>query len=74
MGTTTAKGKTPWFSGDVKPVRNGVYERKGMNAIMWSKWDGESWCISSSTHGVATLHENRSNYQTLQWRGLAAKP
>ena len=70
--------RTPWFRGDEKPVRPGVYER------MYSSWtgrhdlvqfcyfDGSAWymhgdtveqALSRTTHG-ATLN------QSLPWRGV----
>ncbi len=74
MGRVTSKGKTPWFDGAVKPARAGVYQRKAMFGPTWSRWDGTAWCIAATSSELADLTTNRSNYQTLPWRGLAKKP
>jgi hypothetical protein len=63
---------TPWFSGDHKPVRVGVYQRQ----YVWpeySYWDGLKWCYGGSTPKKATkspLRNFSSSLQNLPWRGV----
>ena len=64
---------TPWFPGDVKPVRVGVYERRGQSRNrLFSNWNGVAWGILAvCPFTAARLGERiRSNYQRLKWRGL----
>jgi hypothetical protein len=71
---------TPWFSGDVKPLRVGVYERDDTGTCMengkpnFSMWDGLKW--RSSRWEIAGADEERtpSYEQELPWRGLASDP
>lgn len=58
--------RTPWFPADVKPVRQGVYERVIGAHILRNRWDGGTWV--SSTTGLVVSQQN------LPWRGLAAPP
>lgn len=65
---------TPWFPGDVKPVRVGVYER-ALCATPWSCWDGVHWMLPGRTPDEAMKHYDRpSASQEKPWRGLAADP
>jgi hypothetical protein len=62
---------TPWFTGDVKPVRPGPYERlydEGTETeeVFMSRFDGEQWFYDQCTNVP-------SAYQGLSWRGLASK-
>lgn len=76
----TVMGKlTPWFPGDVKPARPGVYKRKrpvGLRAFgCFSYWDGRRWRMSSSSLKEAgTLPRTPSLFQQLPWRGLTQDP
>lgn len=66
---------TPWFSGDVKPVRVGVYRTKQPDgSLFFNKWDGKQWF-----YGYADAPRDASRYvlpaRLLKcWRGLAQKP
>jgi hypothetical protein len=65
---------TPWYRGDQKPVRVGVYKRRypaGTNWYCW--WDGKAF-----SNGCETAHEAKeckdwgySLLQSLPWRGVA---
>jgi hypothetical protein len=68
---------TPWFTGDVKPVRPGVYQRRGVNGrVYYSRWPGDNWLFglwytpSDASH--LFLHR-ASMHQALPWRGIAAE-
>jgi hypothetical protein len=62
--------KTPWFDGEVHPVRIGVYERDHCGNFSYSYWSGAEWCFGSLTIGGALLNRVPSRFQDLPWRGL----
>jgi hypothetical protein len=64
---------TPWFPGDVKPVRIGVYERKWpYGGRVWTIWNWRNWGHSHFTNtNVRYVGLGRS--QSIPWRGLASK-
>ena len=66
---------TPWFPGDVKPVRVGVYHRAGRvrGQYLFSYWNGDYWCCLAVDAGrAAALGRSRisSTFQRIKWRGL----
>lgn len=68
---------TPWYSGDVNPVRRGVYERKYTTgkAIInrYCYWTGEFWCLGGHTPFEAvqlSFFYGAAVRQKLPWRGL----
>lgn len=66
---------TPWYPGDVKPVRVGVYERLYYDGerTCFSRFDGASW--RAGWAGIYRAQDDwwpRSSYQDLPWRGLAS--
>jgi hypothetical protein len=70
-----AMKKTPWFSGDQKPARVGVYEREYGDYGVFSFWDGGWWCSGETTPDKALSRAmSRSWYGAVKWRGLARKP
>jgi len=68
---------TPWFPGEVNPVRVGVYER-GNDGIPlpypFYEWNGEFWVGIGSDSPDKLIGRNRSVFQGIQWRGLAEDP
>jgi hypothetical protein len=64
--------KTPWFDGKTKPVREGVYEIKGMwFGIAYAYWTGRKWCWAKSTIKEANCDKDfRGAMQNKVWRGL----
>lgn len=75
--------KTPWFTGQVNPVRPGVYQRDYRQAkncdrvvgIAFNHWDGKKWSLFDSTaNGAERSEELWSSHQDLPWRGLASNP
>lgn len=69
--------KTGWFSGEVKPARPGVYERKEPSAFVgsYSYFDGKKWGVSSKNAEIAVSRRCLSSvWQDLAWRGLASDP
>lgn len=68
--------KTPWFPGDVKPVRAGVYERQFQHGLTfpYSRWNGSYWCMSDLNCDDAGCQHEPSSSQFEPWRGLAEKP
>lgn len=66
--------RTPWFSGDVKPARPGVYEREYLFAgVKFCLWSGREWKRPAETAAVAGTNRRRSFQQELYWRGLTKK-
>lgn len=65
---------TPWFSGDVKPARSGVYVRDLGFAVLYAMWNDAAWLdgrrSAEDTRYVTTV----SAYQNAPWRGLAHDP
>lgn len=66
--------RTPWFTGRVKPVRPGVYQRNFGYAVKFARWDGKRWFMSQYTPREAEEDTWPSGYSSLPWRGLATKP
>jgi hypothetical protein len=65
---------TPWFSGDQKPVRVGVYERKHVWEVpVYAYWNGEWWGTGAFRKHRA-VHKDYigrpSMHQNLPWRGV----
>lgn len=73
---------TPWFKGDVKPARKGVYQREygaGCRTdIRFSYWDGARWRWPSKESAETASDHWRcrppSAIVNLRWRGLASEP
>lgn len=74
--------KTPWFSGTVKPVRPGVYERRyvkdwrgGMSSL-YAFWTGRIWRPGQSDLNAAPTARGESIFFAgeCKWRGLAEDP
>jgi hypothetical protein len=68
---------TPWFPGDVKPVRPGVYMQWcGFELdVGYQHWNGEFWGFWCSTVEAASQYKNtRASTQDEPWRGLMEEP
>ena len=67
---------TDWISGNVKPVRVGVYQREyDSGDVAYSYWNGKFWSVYGATPEEAeSWVDTPSTAQTLRWRGLARKP
>lgn len=73
---------TPWFPGDVKPARPGVYQRSldpcapihVAPLACYCMWDGKFWMVYENTPEEAAECRIRSAYQHEWWRGLAEQP
>lgn len=69
------KELTPWFDGDVKPVRVGVYQRKVDSGFYYCHWDGSIWCFGGGPEPhYAWTYDSPAFNQSLPWRGLASRP
>ena len=65
--------ETGWYTGDQKPVRVGVYERRsGFDGfIYYSWWNGNQWGINCYwAESAQANNDNPSQFQNLPWRGL----
>lgn len=66
---------TPWFSGDIKPVHEGVYEKDVSYQGRFQYWCGDYWCGWHETPDGAVRNISfKSQDQDSPWRGLAEKP
>lgn len=68
---------TPWFSGDQKPVRVGVYQRhyinhKGYIELRYCWWNGYGFCTSWKSPDSAERNKDMglSLEQQMPWRGV----
>ena len=66
---------TPWFPGDVKPVREGVYERmydedSSREVLLCNFKNGEWYAFGNKTPEDALRSKITSSFQNLKWRGL----
>ena len=71
--------KTGWISGDLKPVRDGVYERnykgsQGQRHAWFCKYERGLWHIGEHTIDRASKTTETSVFEFLPWRGLANDP
>lgn len=69
--------ETPWFDGNVKPVRDGVYKRRyrGGGVVVFSKFNNGEWYVGFSNNPIYAFNSIRhSPFQFLPWRGLAQDP
>ena len=70
---------TPWFDMSVEPVRDGVYELRWKNNIVFYArfWRGY-WRTANIMHSLAAIQKAHSIGVILgdvkAWRGLAEKP
>ena len=71
-----SKKLTPWFPGDVKPVRPGVYQRlldpdTTYQEIVFSRFDGVAWFTGADSCELALCRIAESPFQhSVKWRGL----
>jgi hypothetical protein len=61
---------TPWYPGDIKPVREGVYQRKSLYGTYYSMFKNRQWYAGVLDPNHANDICNPSAYQSLMWRGL----
>lgn len=72
-----SKEMTPWFPGDVKPVRVGAYQTDGETGDpeCFQHWDGTTWgYLAFCAEEAAPSDGFPSQRQNSKWRGLAKKP
>ena len=68
---------TPWFPGDVNPVREGVYQRlfdedTEDEAVVFSRFDGVDWFTWADSPDRALVRIAKSPFKHgVKWRGLA---
>lgn len=62
---------TPWFSGDQKPVRAGVYQRKAEIGTVYAYWDGRCFGLYAFDKKLAERFKSTySENKYLPWRGV----
>lgn len=70
--SVTKKPKlTKWFDGSVKPVRDGVYQRKYNDWSVYCKFKNGNWYCAKADAYFAQFTETISDFQNDPWRGLA---
>ena len=58
-----------WFPEDVKPARNGIYQRDFFGFIYYCKWKNGKWFFGSCNYQKAK--ESRDvNSVLVPWRGI----
>ena len=70
--------RTPWFSGDLKPVRPGVYERMFStwtgrhDLVQFCYFDGSAWYMHGDTveQALSRTLLGVTASQSLRWRGV----
>lgn len=71
--------KTPWFSGAVRPVRKGLYERKYLYGDLspgtyttptLSVWNGREWVHQYDTTTVSGYQPHFCGGTDFYWRGV----
>lgn len=63
---------TKWYPGNVKPVRDGVYQRDyGEGEIVFCLFKSRSWYWCSDTIKGAEAEITPSLNQQVPWRGIA---
>ncbi len=67
--------RTGWLSGEVQPVRKGVYERKFTDGRaggqpFFCRWNGTWWSLGSFNLKKAAKEFLPSTSQYLPWRGV----
>lgn len=65
---------TGWYSGEQKPARVGVYQRKGQYSIMYCYWNGRNWRVGFPNKKDAFFWADSpcvSMHEDLPWRGVA---
>ena len=65
---------TPWFPGDVMPVRPGVYEVNALPGPWYRRWDGRHWFAGGRTPKDAASSKYETVPNVNPWRGLAEPP
>jgi hypothetical protein len=64
--------KTKWFPANVKPAREGVYQRKYSWGVDYAYFNGRDWGVSEDTTEGAFLWRNTLSAMECKWRGLTA--
>jgi len=67
---------TDWISGDLKPVRDGVYQRNFFNipVIKFSMFKEGIWYWGDECFAIAATETDIAPLQELPWRGLSSNP
>jgi len=66
---------TDWISGDLKPVRDGVYQRLyGEGWFVYCRFSNGAWYEARNSIEHADLERSKSTFTNDPWRGLAKNP
>ena len=67
---------TNWISGDLKPVRDGVYQRKSnhVDRVIYAKFKDGYWFCWNHSPELASKSNFIAIDQHLSWRGLSSNP
>jgi len=62
---------TRWFSGNITPSIEGVYQRQRNGVVIYSYWDGKKWMSGGDSVEVCMeLRKWEAFHQEALWRGL----
>lgn len=65
--------KTPWYSGTVRPAREGAYRVRKSFGEIWAYWNGRTWSHGYGGSVVPCKEDfvfNEQAWPVLEWRGL----
>lgn len=66
--------RTKWFSGHVKPVRPGVYEREFPAFVLFAEWTGHEWLCGSfmiaRARRIRVVSSLQPGRDCVRWRGI----
>ena len=56
------------------PLHIGVYQRRWVGRVCYSRWDGKYWYVCTPFIEIAYATTDISCHQNLPWRGLFYRP
>jgi hypothetical protein len=74
MKLTIALVVTPWYPIDIKPVRKGIYQCKGIDSIsdltFFKRWNGKAWGMGYFSLQACIEDKFSKGMEPTKWRGV----